>query len=68
MALEPAAIEASLAAAVDLGSERKALDQHWGQRLERARHQVDQGRHVTPASSPRIGWWPAPWSVTGRRR
>ena len=43
-ALEPAAIEASLAAAVDLEAERKGLDQHWGQRLERARHQVDQAR------------------------
>ncbi len=43
-ALEPAAIEASLAAALDLEAERKALDQHWRQRLERAQHQVDLAR------------------------
>jgi len=42
-ALEPAAIEASLAAAVDLEAERKALDQHWRQRLERAQHQSRSG-------------------------
>jgi len=41
-ALEPAAIETSLAAALDLEAERKALDQHWSQRLERAQHQVDR--------------------------
>src|SRR5277367_3387821 len=52
MALEPAAIEASLAAAVDLEAERKALDQHWGQRLERARHQVDQGRRRYASVEP----------------
>ena len=51
-ALEPAAIEASLAAAVDLEAERKALDQHWGQRLERARHQVDQGRRRYASVEP----------------
>ena len=52
MALKPAAIEASLAAAVDLEAERKALDQHWGQRLERARHQVDQGRRRYASVEP----------------
>ena len=43
-ALEPAAIEASLAAAADLESERAAVDRHWRQRLERAQYQVDQAR------------------------
>src|SRR5271166_4226969 len=35
-ALEPAAIEATLAAAADLEGERAAVDRHWRQRLERA--------------------------------
>jgi hypothetical protein len=51
-ALEPAAVEASLAAALDLEAERKALDQHWGQRLERAQHQVDQARRRYASVEP----------------
>jgi DNA invertase Pin-like site-specific DNA recombinase len=51
-ALEPAAIEASLAAAADLEAERGALDQHWSQRLERARHQVDQARRRYASVEP----------------
>jgi len=41
-ALEPAAIEASLAVAADLEAERAALERQWRQRLERAQYQVDQ--------------------------
>src|SRR5947209_14773798 len=44
-ALEPAALEASLAVAADLQAERAALEQQWRQRLERAL----QGR---PGASP----------------
>jgi DNA invertase Pin-like site-specific DNA recombinase len=51
-ALEPAAIDVSLAAAADLESERKALDHHWGQRLERAQHQVDQARRRYASVEP----------------
>jgi DNA invertase Pin-like site-specific DNA recombinase len=51
-ALEPAAIEASLAAALDLEAERKALNQHWSQRLERAQHQVDQARRRYASVEP----------------
>ena len=46
------ALEASLAAAVDLEAERKALDQHWSQRLERAQHQVDQARRRYASVEP----------------
>ena len=51
-ALAPAAIEASLAAALDLEAERKALNQHWSQRLERAQHQVDQARRRYASVEP----------------
>jgi DNA invertase Pin-like site-specific DNA recombinase len=51
-ALEPAAIEASLAAAADLESERAAVDRHWRQRLERARYQVDQARRRYASVEP----------------
>ena len=51
-ALEPAAVEASLAAALDLEAERKALDQHWGHRLERAQHRVDQARRRYASVEP----------------
>ena len=40
--LEPAALELSLAAAVDIEQERRRLDQHWRQRLERARFATDR--------------------------
>jgi hypothetical protein len=50
--LEPAAIEASVAAALDLEAERKALDNHWRQRLERAQHQVDQPRRRYASVEP----------------
>jgi Recombinase/Recombinase zinc beta ribbon domain len=51
-ALEPAAIEASLAAAADLESERAAVDRHWRQRLERAQYQVDQARRRYASVEP----------------
>jgi len=41
-ALEPAAIEASLALAGTLEAERAALDRHWRQRLERAAYEVER--------------------------
>jgi len=51
-ALEPAAIEASLAFAADLEAEREALDRHWRQRLERARYEVDRARRQYGAVEP----------------
>jgi DNA invertase Pin-like site-specific DNA recombinase len=51
-ALEPAALELSLLAADDLHQQRQRLDQHWRQRLERARYQAERAerhyRHVEP--------------------
>lgn len=43
-ALQPAALEASLAVAADLDAERASLDRHWQQRRERARYEVDRAR------------------------
>ncbi len=51
-ALEPAALEASLAVAADLQAERAALEQHWRQRLERAQYQVDQARRRYASTEP----------------
>jgi DNA invertase Pin-like site-specific DNA recombinase len=51
-ALEPAAIEASIAAAADLESERAGLERHWRQRLERAQYRVDQARRRYAAVEP----------------
>ncbi len=51
-ALEPAALEASLAVAADLQVERAALEQHWRQRLERAQYQVDQARRRYASTEP----------------
>ena len=45
-ALEPAALEISLAAAIHLETDRSELDKHWRQRLERASFQAERaGRH-----------------------
>ena len=51
-ALQPAALEASLALAEDLEAERAALDRHWQQRLERAGYQVDRARRQYVAVEP----------------
>jgi DNA invertase Pin-like site-specific DNA recombinase len=51
-ALQPAALEASLAVAADLQAERAALEQHWRQRLERAQYKVDQARRRYASTEP----------------
>jgi hypothetical protein len=51
-ALEPAALEASLAVAADLQAERAALEQQWRQRLERAQYKVDQARRRYASTEP----------------
>lgn len=51
-ALEPAALEASLAVAGDLQAEREALDRHWQLRLERARTAVARARRQYDAVEP----------------
>ena len=66
-ALEPAAIETSLAAVADLESERAAVivigASGWNGRNIRSTRPAAG----TPASSPKTGWWPAAWSRSGRR-
>jgi hypothetical protein len=51
-ALEPAALELNLLAADDLQQERRRVDEHWGQRLERARYQVDRANRQYKAVEP----------------
>ncbi len=43
-AIEPGALEASLAIAADMEAERARLGQHWRQRLERAHYQAERAR------------------------
>jgi len=51
-ALEPAAIEISLAVASDLEAERITLDRQWQQRLARAQFEVDQARRCYASVEP----------------
>lgn len=51
-AIEPAALEASLAIASDLEAERAALDLHWQQRRERACYSVERARRQYDAVEP----------------
>ena len=51
-AIDPAALEASLALATDLEAERAALDLHWQQRLERAAYEVERARRQYNACEP----------------
>lgn len=51
-ALEPAALEVSLAVAADLDGERARLEQLWQQRLERAQYEVDRSRRQYNAVEP----------------
>ena len=43
-AVQPARLEAALAALDQLAQEHRVLENHWGQRLERARYEVDLAR------------------------
>jgi len=51
-ALEPAALELSLAAADDLQQQRARLQQHWQQQLERARYEAERARRQYDATEP----------------
>lgn len=50
--LEPAALELSLRAAGDIHQERALLDQHWQQRLERARYEAGRAERQYQAVEP----------------
>lgn len=52
-ALTPAALELSLAAVADLEEERRRLDTHWQQKLQRARYDVDLAERRYRAVDPR---------------
>jgi DNA invertase Pin-like site-specific DNA recombinase len=51
-AVSPASLELSLAAVVDIERERKQLDDHWRQRLTRARYEVEEARRQYAAVDP----------------
>src|SRR5689334_5317979 len=51
-ALEPAALELSLAAADDLQRQRQQLHQHWQQQRERAGYQAERARRQYDAAEP----------------
>jgi DNA invertase Pin-like site-specific DNA recombinase len=51
-ALEPAALELSLAAADDLEQERARLHQNWQQQVERARYEAERARRQYHAVEP----------------
>jgi DNA invertase Pin-like site-specific DNA recombinase len=51
-ALQPAALEASIAVAADLETERAALERHWQQRLERSRYAVERARRQYDTVEP----------------
>jgi DNA invertase Pin-like site-specific DNA recombinase len=50
--LQPASLELSLRAADNVEQERRALHQHWQQRLERAAYDVDRARRQYDAVEP----------------
>ena len=51
-AVQPAALEVSLAVAADVEAERAALETHWQQRLERAGYQAERARRQYDAVEP----------------
>ena len=51
-AVRPAALETALAALAALEHERRALDQHWRLRLERARYDVQRAQRQYDAIEP----------------
>ncbi len=53
-ALQPAALELSLAAAADVQQERERLHQHWQQQLERARYDAESSQPSDPQITAQI--------------
>ena len=51
-ALEPAAVDLSLHAAADIKRERERLHQHWRQRLERARYDIERAERQYQSVEP----------------
>jgi hypothetical protein len=51
-AISPASLELSLAASEEIERERKQLDDHWQQRLARARYEAEQARRQYAAVDP----------------
>ena len=51
-AVSPASLELSLAATEDVERERQQLDEHWQQRLQRSRYEVEQARRQYAAVDP----------------
>lgn len=51
-AMAPAALDVSLRAAADIEAERRALDRHWRQRLERTHIAVERARRQYDAVEP----------------
>ncbi len=51
-ALEPAALELSLAAIADIDRERERLHRHWRQQLERARYEVERAERQYQTVEP----------------
>jgi DNA invertase Pin-like site-specific DNA recombinase len=51
-AVSPASLELSLAATADIERERRQLDEHWQQRLARARSETEQARRQYAAVEP----------------
>jgi hypothetical protein len=51
-AVQPAALEVSLAIAANVEAERAALERHWQQRLERARYQAERAHRQYDAVEP----------------
>jgi Resolvase, N terminal domain/Recombinase zinc beta ribbon domain/Recombinase len=66
-ALQPAALELSLEAALHLEQERAELDRLWQQRLERAAYEAERAGRQFHLVEPDTGWWRARWSASGRR-
>jgi hypothetical protein len=50
--LEPAALEVSFEVAANVEAERKRLEEHWQQRLERARYEADRAHRQYNAVEP----------------
>lgn len=51
-AVSPVSLELSLAATEDIQRERRQLDDHWQQRLQRSRYEVEQSRRQYAAVDP----------------
>jgi len=73
-AMNASQLSVSMQAMEQVEAHTKQIEQHWQLRIERAAYDADLAciklescAGATPSLTPKTGWWPVAWSVTGMK-